>query len=66
MSNWELAWIVAGALAYLWVGSSLYQLTTMDSGGPDSRILAVLYRLAVLLLWLPGLILVWAGALFLG
>lgn len=63
MSGWEIAWIVVGCLAYLWVGAGLQALMFMDSE-PEPRWTAPFQRLGIVLLWLPGLILINLARIF--
>lgn len=57
MSGWEIAWIVAGAIAYLAVGLCMVIALTMD-GGPDNPVLRALLRLAGAVLWFPAIVVV--------
>lgn len=63
MSVWEIAWIVAGCLAYLWVGAGLQAFMFMDSE-PEPRWTAPFQRLGIALLWLPGAALLLLARLF--
>jgi hypothetical protein len=63
VSGWEIAWIVAGCLAYLWVGAGLQAVLFMDEP-PSPQWTAPFQRLGIVLLWLPGAILLGVARLF--
>lgn len=63
MSNWELAWIIAGCAVYLWIGGALQMVIFMDEA-PNPRWTAPLQRLGITLLWPLGVLLPLIGMFF--
>jgi hypothetical protein len=63
VSNWEIAWITIGCIAYLAVGYGIVVVMTMDCG-PDNPLARAALRFLGMILWLPALIIIRIGALF--